>query len=278
MSIPSANPLFKHFRQPAIYLKLPSQGKFWNEKDIDLPVTGELPIYPMTVKDEITFKTPDALMNGSGVADVIQSCCPNIKNAWGIPATDLDPILIAIRMASYGTNMDITTKCPHCGEENENTVDLRVLLDNLPSPEFNPENIDGLIYHFKPQSFKDLNQINLYSFEQQKLIATITNSELSEEDKLAHFKTIFPKLTDLNIMTIINSIRSIVTEEGVEVSDEKNLKEFINNCEMPIYNKIKAAIEKITSGNKLKDLTITCSSCTKTYTSELNFEEANFFG
>ncbi len=53
MANPANNPLFKHFRQPAIYLKLPGQGRFWPEDAIDIPPTGEIPVYPMTVKDGI---------------------------------------------------------------------------------------------------------------------------------------------------------------------------------------------------------------------------------
>ena len=54
---------------------------------IDMTSTTELPVSPMTAMDEIKFKTPDALMNGQGVVDVIQSCIPDIKNI---------PILIRI--------------------------------------------------------------------------------------------------------------------------------------------------------------------------------------
>ena len=55
------NPLAKHFRQPAIYLQLPSGGKYWPDGSIDLPLNGQIPVYPMTTRDEISIRTPDAL-------------------------------------------------------------------------------------------------------------------------------------------------------------------------------------------------------------------------
>ena len=55
-----------------------------------MPENRELPVYPMTAIDEITYRTPDALFNGQAVVNVIHSCVPNIKNAWEIPGTDLD--------------------------------------------------------------------------------------------------------------------------------------------------------------------------------------------
>ena len=107
MDVKPQNPLFKHFRQPAIHIKLPSEGQYWPAGSVEIPQTGELPIYPLTTRDELTLRTPDALMNGSSVVDVMQSCCPSIKNAWDMPSVDVDAILIAIRIASYGHELEV---------------------------------------------------------------------------------------------------------------------------------------------------------------------------
>ena len=92
------NPLKQYFRQPAIYIKLPSQGQFYPEGALDMPPNGELPVYPMTAIDEITYRTPDALFNGNATVNVIQSCMPNIRDPWSIPAMDVDTILVSIRI------------------------------------------------------------------------------------------------------------------------------------------------------------------------------------
>ena len=278
MANPANNPLFKHFRQPAIYLKLPTQGRFWPDDAVDIPPTGELPIYPMTVKDEITIKTPDALMNGVGVVDTIQSCCPNIKNAWKIPAADLDAILIAIRLASYGAEMDIDTVCPKCQETNSNVIDLRMLLDNLKIPNFEPTKIDNLTFNFKPQAFDTMNNTNMMVFEQRKLLDAITSSELSDEEKTAQFNLIFPKLTEMNVLALVYCIDSIVTEDGKEVNEFRFIKEFIENCDRNVYAEIKDKIEKMTLSARPDPLEIECPECKHTYKSELNFDNANFFG
>ena len=85
----------------------------------------------MTAKDEIRFKTPDALMNGQGVVDVIQSCVPEIKDAWQIKSYDLDTILVAIRVATYGETMDINFTVPGANENVSHTVNLPAILDEL---------------------------------------------------------------------------------------------------------------------------------------------------
>lgn len=93
------NPLKQYFRRPAIYLKLPSEGKYYPIDAIDLPDNKELPVYPMTAIDEITSKTPDALYSGVAISEIIKSCVPNIKDPWSIPTIDLDAILIEIGRA-----------------------------------------------------------------------------------------------------------------------------------------------------------------------------------
>ena len=277
MANPANNPLFKHFRQPAIYLKLPTQGRFWPDDAIDIPPTGELPIYPMTVKDEITIKTPDALMNGLGVVEVVQSCCPNIKNGWKIPAADLEAILIAIRLASYGAEMDIETTCPKCNESNSNVIDLRVLLETLKISDYEPIRIDGLKFNFKPQAFETLNNTNMMLFEQRKLIDTITNSELPDEEKTKQFNTVFPKLTEMNVLSLVHCIDSIVVDDK-EVIEFNYIKEFIENCSSTVYAEIKQQIETLIKSNQPSPLDIECSECKHNYKSELNFDTSNFFG
>ena len=155
----STNPLASHFRQPAIYLKLPSGGKFWAPGSLNLPANGEIGIMPTTTKDEILLRTPDALMNGDGVVKVIQSCCPNITDAWQTPAADLDAILIAIRIASYGPNLTFTVNCPECNTVNQYVQDLNYILNSIKLPDYNlPIETQNLKIFIKPQNYKHLNK------------------------------------------------------------------------------------------------------------------------
>jgi hypothetical protein len=273
------NPLAKHFRQPSIYLKLPSQGRFYPPNSIDLSVSGEIPVYPMTVKDELTLKTPDALMNGEGMVEVVRSCCPNIKDPWTIPSVDLDVIFIAIRLASYGQGMDITSTCPHCNSSNEYTVDLNVLLESLTPANYSDTlTVDGLVVKFRPQSYRDLNKLNLATFEQRKLLSNVADADIPDEEKRQLFEESFKKITDLNVSVIIHSIESILVDSTL-VTDYQMIKEFLDNCSRQTYQAIKDKIQELAEKNTAPPADLTCANdeCGKEYQTPMVFDQSNFF-
>ena len=73
----SNNPLQQYFRQPKVFITLPSHGVY-NKPGTITGSFENMPIFGMTGMDEILLKTPDALLTGESTVKVIQSCCPNI--------------------------------------------------------------------------------------------------------------------------------------------------------------------------------------------------------
>jgi len=277
----NSNPLFKHFRQPQLYLKLPSQGKWYPPNSLEMPVTGELPVYPMTAKDELILKTPDALLNGQSTVEVIQSCVPAIKDAWKMPSVDVDAVLIAIRQATYGPGMEFVSVCPHCSRKNENTVDLRILSDQIKCPDFDSTiQVDQLEIFIKPQNYYQFNKANLENYEQQRLLAVVNNDALSEEEKLIQFNTLFKRLLSLTVEQVSKSVAAIKTNDGILVEDETQIFEFFQNCDKIVWNAVKNKLESFGEQSPLKKVELNCEheDCAKGYTTPLIFEQSNFFG
>ena len=108
------NPLSAYFRAPKLYTQIPSGGKYYTPDIVEMPDTGELPVFAMTSKDEMIMKNPDALLNGEAVVQVLQSCIPNIKNARKVLSSDVDVLLIAIQGATYGDDIEVSAECPKC--------------------------------------------------------------------------------------------------------------------------------------------------------------------
>ncbi len=274
-----ANPLAKYFRQPAIYMQLPSNGKYWPEDSIELPVTGEIEVYPMTTRDEITLRTPDALMNGSGVVDVIQSCCPNIKNAWKTPNIDIDAILIAIRIASYGEQLDIDTTCPHCSSENKHNLDLHQCLSSIGSPNYDkPLLLDDLKVKLKPQEYFMVNKENSINFEEQKILQALENVEIDEQVRSQEILKSMNRLVEISIEVLSNATEYFELSDGKRITDYDFIKEFYTKIPGSTFKLIQGRLLEITKDGGVPPQNMRCIQCSQEYISPLTFDYANFFG
>lgn len=274
------NPLQKYFRQPAIYVKLPSDGQFYPEGTLEMPVNKEIPIYPMTAMDEIMARTPDALFNGSAVMQIFKSCVPNIKDPWGIPQTDVDLLLTAIKIASYGHEMEMSVTCPHCEEVQDYTLDLRTVIDKFISPDYSKgAQLGDLEVYFRPLSYHEVNDAAKVQFEQQKTLQILENQEgATEEAKLTAMSQALQKITELSLDALAHSI-SLVKVDGQPVSDPDHIKEFMVNADREVFNRIRDHLTKIRENTEMKPLKITCSNeeCKKEYDQPFTMDMSNFF-
>lgn len=273
------NPLRAHFRQPAIYLRLPSGGQFWGN-GLDVPEVGELPVYPMTARDEILLKTPDALLNGQGVVDVIQSCCPNIVDAWQMPSVDVDPVLIAIRIASYGSEMPVDTKCPHCGAENTFDIDLNAYLDNVNLPNYARKlEVGHVKIKPKPQNYASINETNKINYEEQRILENIGVPDSEDQDKLEAYKKHLDRLIKLNAKLLVDNTEYIeIPNTGTVVSEPEFIEEFYFNCDADICKDLRTRLDEINQEGAVKPQTGTCTNCSQNYNLSLLFDYSSFFG
>ena len=272
-------------RQPKIYIRLPSDGEFWDPKSLDMPENRELPVFSMTAKDELMFKTPDALMNGQSMVDVIQSCIPNIKNAWHCPTVDLDTILIAIRLATYGETMKISHKIPVIEEDVEYEIDLRLLLDQQQNNVWIEQVVirDDLIIFVKPLTYKHLTQTSIKSFETTRIMSMINDDKLSDEQKLKMFNESFVNLTKITVDLMAEGIYKIIAG-GEEVTDTKFIFEFISNTDKDVFEKVQNHLKDLKERNEIKPLTAVTTEeqqeqgAPATYTIPVSFNNSDFFG
>jgi hypothetical protein len=273
----TTNPLRQFFRQPAIYLRLPSGGDHWPADSLDMPQNGELPVYPMTAVDEITYRTPDALFNGQAVVNVVQSCIPAIRNAWHMPAQDFNSVMAAIRIASYGHAMDIETTCAKCANTDTFSLDLRSVLDQLTSPDYHKAlEVNGLEITFRPMDFEQQNQISTEQFEHQRLIQAIPESELTDEQKMTEMATVMQKIQNLTVRVLSISISSIRTP-AILVTEARWIEEFLSNCDRSAFGAIRDHVVGLREQTDLKPMTMICTACTAEYQQRLNLDQSGFF-
>jgi hypothetical protein len=270
------NPLRQYFRRPALYLKLPSGGIGYPAGAIDMPDNGELPIYPMTAIDEITCRTPDALYNGSAVTEIIKSCVPNIKNPWAVNNIDLDPLLVAIKIATSGNQMETDTACPKCDEEAKYDVDLGRILAGFRTPDYHlPLSIGELEVKFKPLSYDQLNKANEAQFQAQKLMMDVSRMEDQTERNHKTSQALI-SMNEMAIDVMSYTIEYIKTPE-VQVSEREYIMDYLKNCDSKIFDRIKDRNLELRRASETKPLMFKCIHCQNEYEQPFTINMTNFF-
>jgi hypothetical protein len=279
----NTNPLQKYFRQPKIYLSLPSSGKYYPAGSLEISENGEYPVFPMTARDEIMIKTPDALLNGQATASVIASCIPAIKDPFSMPSMDLDACLIAIRIATYGEMMEVSIKVPVTGEDKDFDLDLRIMLDQFSNVEYdNAIQLDDMVVNLRPLSYREFTETSKKTFDEQRIFNVINDADMDEGDKLQTFTNSFKKLTDLTILTLEKSIQSIEVGDQV-VTDQAHIKEFIANTDKGLFESVTNHIEEQRSKFQVKPLIVDATpeeieaGVPETYEVPVTFDQSSFF-
>jgi hypothetical protein len=273
----STNPLQQYFRRPALYLKLPSQGEGYPENSIEFPENGELAIFPMTAIDEITARTPDALFNGVAVIEIIKSCVPSIKDPWQILQIDLDPILLAIKMATNGSTMEFDTVCPSCEEPNKYDINLTQLLNEYKPGEYNtPLKLDQLSLKFCPLNYKQINETSVIQFEIQRALRIIQDMPDGDE-RNAKSTEVLRKMNQVTMDIIVETIEYISSPNGI-VLDKNFIKEFLENVDVKTFEKIKDISLELKKSTDTKPLKFKCINCSHEYEQPFNVNVSDFFG
>jgi hypothetical protein len=269
------NPLQQYFRQPKIFIELPVSTTYCEEGTFKSK--EKMPVFGMTGMDEIIMKTPDALLSGDSLATVISSCCPSIGNPWKLANLDVDSLLTAIRISTYGNKLSIIHTCKTCSEQNEFDLDLNKFMEHYKSCKFkNSVEIDELTIKIRPLTFEEANQFNLNNFVLQRKIVQIDTIE-DPEEKTKLVKSAFKDINDIQIKMVKQCVESISTHDTV-VTEQEHIAEYLDNCSVDAFQKIKNLVESNVSTWRLPEIDIACEKCNATDKVIVELNQTNFFG
>lgn len=277
----NSNPLSGYFRAPKLYTKIPSGGRFYTPDILDMPSSNELPIFPMTAKDELIMKNPDALLNGEAVASLIVSCVPSVRKPKALISNDVDALLVAIQGATYGDDINVKGTCPKCQKECSGVASVEGALETMTVLEetYKFETHNGLTIELKPFSYESTIKAGIANFKSTRSLQSL--SEIKDEmEQLKAFNESFLRIAALNFDLIVDSVASVsgIGEAGEKfsVTDPKLIREFLENCETVIGKTIE---EKITNMNKIgvnKNVQLECEEHGP-FAQEVGFDPVNFF-
>lgn len=272
------NPLKEYFRQPGRSFKLPSRGYYNKPEDIIFEDNGDIRVYPMTNQDAINLSNPDNLLNGSAIKQLIQSCCPNVKNINELTIIDSDAILVAIKVASSGNIYKIDYKCPHCKKDNKVSLNMDMLLETMKPL---PENIsvrltDELIVNLRPYTIIDNNLLANAEYEESFTLRIIQgDNTLTEEQRAKALNQSVMKIIKLRASLIKNIILSVITPHG-EVTNKKYIEEFLENVPKDFVQKINKKMDEISKLGISNTFEHTCEHCGEKYDAPFIFDPSSF--
>jgi hypothetical protein len=279
---PAPNPLAQYYRKPGTYIDLPSGARFYSNPP-KLSDTGELAVYPMTAKDELALKNPDALLNGEALKQVIASVCPDIKNVDEIPAPDIDTILVAMRMTSYGDDMelDVAHGCVASeGKSQRVTVGLGSVLSTSKKI---PEELgivtltSGVTVHIKPYTLLAQSKLLRAQFTTMRHLQAAEAAEKDIDVRAAIADAGYKQLTDLSQEIMAESIESVTLPDGTSVTNKTHILDWVRNLDRASYERLDQELKEFAKFGVSRMLEVKCDHCGEKFTSDMLFDPTSFF-
>ncbi len=280
----SNNPLKQYFRQPALYLKLPTLGKWYNSTDVELSQDHEVPVYGLSALDDIMLNTPDALLNGQALENVIKNCVPNVKNVKALMVPDLETIFLGMKIATNNGKYEIERKCPGCSVDVNFEVNCYNLLDQTTYIEDSDTKIqfnENLILEISPYTFEMRQLFMQRQFEEQQTLRMIDeqNKDIDNFEKARILAESIERLSIITFKLVSMSIRSIkLVKENVLVTDQTQIVEWLVNIPKSQADTIIDTVNQLNTVGPLREVDAQCDKCNHTWKETLNFDPVSFFG
>jgi chromatin segregation and condensation protein Rec8/ScpA/Scc1 (kleisin family) len=151
------------------------------------------------------------------------------------------------------------------------------VLDQIRVPEYQKVLDQGdLEIVFQPLSYERQNYHSQQQFEKQRQLNAITQSDLSEEEKMSRISAVLNEITTLTVTVLAGSIKGIKTPEAFVIETEM-ITEFLQNCDRKVFNQIKDQVVELRQVSELQPVKIKCNACEHEYEQPLNLDMSDFF-
>ena len=277
---------------PPVEISLPTRGIFYPEgilaKDTD---PTRIQVGTLGIMDEFKYRDPFMLVSGNAIGYLIKHVCGGqILVPEELCEIDVETILLASRLASYGPNLKLTHRCtlfkekklkegetptdpPEmevCNHENALSIDLHeFILRYGPIEDENRFEVKlprvGQTVFLKPTPYrttieimrnvmgnrKNLDELNAHQDE------FVMNSEL-----FTKYEDLVNLSTELQIQTLLDCIYAVRTRSGVLVEDPKEIMAWIFELPKTDHDVIAKQIHLLTEEfRKISLIKYDCADC-----------------
>ncbi len=244
------NPLLKNVRMPGLTFTLPSHGLFYHDQELDSSVVnGKVEVYPMVTLDEIIISTPDKLLSGKALIEVFSRCIPQIKKPEKLLIKDVDFLMAALRIVSFGDTMIIshTHSCdvnkPISYEVNiTDLVKKAVPIDPTTlNQQYDINLSNGQVVRLRPLVYQDV--IELYQ------IASMTTQS----------GDILPDEAE---KIVINGLAALISSVD-EINDRQLIKQWLHALPLKIRKEIDTTARNLAPWGVDFTIDVKCKNCKK---------------
>ena len=258
---PSDNPLLRDFKLPGETFKLPSRCVTYDNTIVTDRVleTHEVHVHPMSAMDEIEMKSVDRILNGDVIVNVFKRTIPDIIDPTKLLAIDVEFLLVALRLVTYGPEMEIEVKhtCKDAKFE-EFTINIVPFIRNTKpidpttTGEWTTKLSTGHTVKFKPADYFDIVQV---------LQIQSDNSASPKEKTIAAF---------IAIATCIDNING--------VTDKIEIIQFLQNLPVTVIrDEISPMLRKVDQYAVFHTTKLKCGVCGEEYDFEVSIDPVHFF-
>lgn len=248
--VPKQNPLTADFKKiPGMSVTMPSGCVLYTNEVTDVAKErGEVHIRPMGIGNEMGLKTPDLLINGDGIANMMQDCIDEVIDPRGLFSCDVNTLLVASRIVSFGHTMKVRVDNPYHDPKNEKSqktltydIDLRNCLHNSKSitsiDDLNVTLDNGQVVRMTPMTFAQ--SVDLIKIEIESAAAT-----LNTDAERAAFLTKKVKQIAHNALKMIIDVTTL---DGQVISDRALVQDWYESIPRPLFNALKEKMDMVSA-------------------------------
>jgi len=278
------NPLKRYFRQPSLYLKLPTLGRWYTDNEVTVNEEGEIAVYGLSAIDDIMLNTPDAMLNGKALESVIRNCAPDVKNVKKLLVPDIEALFLGIKVSTTGGKYDIDRRCPSCGQENTFEVNCDHVLSMMSYVEDSDTMVtidDELEIRVRPYSLEMRQMFIQKQFEEDRTLKAIDeqNKNIDEITKASILAESIEKISRITFDLVSRSIVSVtLIKQGITVVDPAEISEWLVNISKRQADSVIEAVNRLNEIGPQRTVPARCEACNHEWQDSLNFDPTSFFG
>ena len=319
----SKNPLIQDLIEneafPSVTVSLPTMGRWYGESMFAEGYDPkELPVGVLGILSEQNYRDPWLLLSGEAIPRMLKSVCPGILEAGELAELDLDTILLASRLVSFGPTLDLKHTCyapvdktdeelaleiegksenyqpapkRPCGQENDISIDINEhilryapITDEVVDERFTYEvAAAGQTVHLRPMPYRTVIDQVRRNIERDRKVSSFDESTLEDmimnDEALAMYKQVVDMSSEAGIDSIVSCIFGVSTTGGSIITDTAMVREWLLALPQTEAEKLSLKLNELSSWMvSFSEIKYTCGACGTEQTFRLELDANRLFG